>query len=98
MHMRLSQCEREAIVDQAREIFGSQTKVYLFGSRTDDSRRGGDIDLYIVPVNKDNLWRKEVRLHTQLQLILGEQKIDIVVAIDSNRPIEQVAQLEGIEL
>lgn len=98
MHMRLSQFERDTIVDQAREIFGSQTKVYLFGSRADDSRRGGDIDLYIVPVNKDNLWRKEVRLHTQLQLLLGEQKIDIVVAYDKNRMIEKVALSTGIEL
>ena len=96
--MRLSQFERDTIVTQAQEIFGSQTKVYLFGSRTDDSRRGGDIDLYIVPVNKDNLWRKEVRLHTQLQLLLGEQKIDIVVAYDTNRMIEKVALSTGIEL
>jgi hypothetical protein len=27
--------------------YGGETRIFLFGSRTDDSKKGGDIDLYI---------------------------------------------------
>ena len=43
--MRLDKKTRDAIREAAQRYFGAD--VYLFGSRTDDSRRGGDIDLYI---------------------------------------------------
>ena len=45
--MRLTSSEAQTIAGLARERFGSQTRVFLFGSRTDDAARGGDIDLYI---------------------------------------------------
>lgn len=45
--MRLSRIERDVIVREARESFGPDARVKLFGSRTDDSRRGGDIDLLV---------------------------------------------------
>ena len=47
--MRLSPAERRAIDTAAREAFPPGTRVMLFGSRTDDARRGGDIDLLIEP-------------------------------------------------
>ena len=43
--MRLTQGEIDTIVRIAREIYGWGVEVFLFGSRTDDSKRGGDIDL-----------------------------------------------------
>jgi predicted nucleotidyltransferase len=46
--MRLRPEEGEAIARAARETLPSGA-VYLFGSRTDDARRGGDIDLLIEP-------------------------------------------------
>ncbi len=45
--MRLTQEEIDTIVRIAREIYGWEVKVFLFGSRTDDSKRGGDIDLLV---------------------------------------------------
>ena len=45
--MRLSKREIEAILQVAEDIYGTDVKVYLFGSRVDDSRRGGDIDLLV---------------------------------------------------
>ena len=45
--MRLTPSESQTIAGLARESFGPQTRVFLFGSRTDDAARGGDIDLYI---------------------------------------------------
>ncbi len=45
--MRLTQRQRRMIAGTATEIFGANTPVALFGSRTDDSTKGGDIDLLI---------------------------------------------------
>ena len=45
--MRLTDGEREVIAVQARRCFGSGATVTLFGSRVDDTRRGGDIDLLV---------------------------------------------------
>ena len=38
--MRLTQGEIDTIVRIAREIYGWGVEVFLFGSRTDDSKRG----------------------------------------------------------
>jgi len=44
--MRLTNLEQKSIKETFSEIFKTG-KIYLFGSRTDDNKRGGDIDLYI---------------------------------------------------
>ena len=45
--MCLTKKEIETIVRIARESYGWNVEVYLFGSRTDDIKRGGDIDLLV---------------------------------------------------
>ena len=45
--MRLKDDQVEAIKKTAQRRFGSNARVYLFGSRIDETCRGGDIDLYI---------------------------------------------------
>lgn len=53
--MRLTEHQAKVIKKNCQMVFGEQTQVYLFGSRTDDNRRGGDIDLYILPETQENL-------------------------------------------
>jgi len=96
--MRLSLFEINAIQRNARELFGSDVKVYLFGSRVDDNKKGGDIDLYLAPGNMDNLYEKKIKYLSALNRVLGEQKIDVVIAQDKTRPIEKEAIAKGIEL
>lgn len=43
--MRLQSKEIQTIIHAAQEIYGDGVKVYLFGSRLYDTKRGGDIDL-----------------------------------------------------
>ena len=96
--MRLSTFEITAIKQNAKNIFGDAAKVYLFGSRVDDSKKGGDIDLYVISENQDNLYEKKIKFLSALDMSLGEQKIDVVIAKDKKRPIEQEAIAKGIEL
>ncbi|HLX11739.1 MAG TPA: nucleotidyltransferase domain-containing protein [Bacteroidota bacterium] len=72
--------------------------LYLFGSRADDARRGGDIDLLIVGDEKRDLG-KLLRLKIELKEHLGDQKIDIIYQQkDVLTPFAKVAIMEGIRL
>lgn len=100
--MRLTQAQIEAIKQAAEQTFGSDARVWLFGSRVDDAKRGGDIDLYVElpPGNADDMQRLESRFWVRLQRALGEQKIDIVTHLQGApmRPIDQQARATGVRL
>jgi predicted nucleotidyltransferase len=98
--MRLSNFYKKTIKLTGIEIFGKNTKIYLFGSRIDDTKKGGDIDLYIDTEDKNHtsLFDKKIQFLVKLNKILGEQKIDVVISKDKNRLIEQIAFKNGIEL
>jgi predicted nucleotidyltransferase len=93
--MRLSDKQLTAIKETFAQVF-KQGRVYLFGSRTDEMQRGGDIDLYIDSNVKENLSSKRVEFLVKLKRIIGEQKIDIVFRKDDSREIEREAIKNGI--
>ena len=41
-------------------LFFHDGDIYLFGSRVDDSKKGGDIDLYFVLQEHANLFEKKI--------------------------------------
>jgi uncharacterized protein len=97
--MRLTQGERETIRGQVSAHFGAAAQVWLFGSRTDDARRGGDIDLYVeyAPKRADE-FKCVSHLNFDLQRTLGERKIDIV-AWTPGAPrlkIHEIARATGV--
>ncbi|MBC8186514.1 nucleotidyltransferase domain-containing protein [candidate division KSB1 bacterium] len=75
--MRLKQFEIDAIKSSLKQ-FDNNAKVYLFGSRIDDSKRGGDIDLLIISDKID--FDKKLKLLIKIKQLIAEQKIDLVVA------------------
>ncbi|MBE0647617.1 MAG: nucleotidyltransferase domain-containing protein [Bacteroidales bacterium] len=93
--MRLSPIEiahiKECVVG-----FDPIAKVYLFGSRTDDTKKGGDIDLLIFSQTMD--------LHSKLELkgklfqLFEEQKIDIIIEPDGSKPFVKLILEEAIKL
>ena len=95
--MRLTEFEIDAIKQSAREIFGSDVQVFLFGSRVDDLKKGGDIDLYI-KTDMDHDFRHKIKFLLALEQKIGEQKVDVVFAEDESRAIEQQANSIGILL
>lgn len=97
--MRLKNEDIAQIKSVTKTFFGKDAKVYLFGSRVNDKKRGGDIDLYIETGIKKNIVEKKIKMQGKLQEILGERKIDIVVNnFRSDKFIYQVAKQEGIAL
>jgi predicted nucleotidyltransferase len=96
--MRLTKYEKKSILKAFKETFGDG-KVILFGSRVDDTKRGGDIDLYLIPTKKfDDEIKRKISFLVKLDNYIGEQKIDVVMAKDKNRLIEKEALKYGIEL
>ena len=81
--MRLTEAQVKAIQDNFFVSFMEGDKIWLFGSRVDDSKKGGDIDLYI-ETNYSDLFivtKKEMEFIANLKKIIGDQKIDIVINI-----------------
>ncbi len=99
--MRLTPRESETILRLARDAFGDQARVFLFGSRTDDAARGGDIDLYIeTDAATPDAFRARIRFEASLILALGDRAIDVVVRPGDRAPtaFEQQARASGIAL
>ncbi|BAF70376.1 nucleotidyltransferase family protein [Nitratiruptor sp. SB155-2] len=93
--MRLKAQEINTIQKVVNQIFG-ETQIYLFGSRLNDMKRGGDIDIFVIPKKRDKLLSKKVKAEFILEEKLMKP-VDIVIHTDFQRPIEQEA-LKGIEL
>ena len=101
--MRLTAQQQATVRATVLETFGSGAQVRLFGSRADDNRRGGDIDLLVTTPERDVqvLMRAEIALLTKLQNQLGEQKIDLLLDYPSRKvrpPILGIALQTGILL
>ena len=93
--MRLRDKEIEIIKTTINDIFGEAT-IYLFGSRLEKNKKGGDIDLFVIAKDKSNLLQKKIKALAKLERAL-HKPIDIVIHRDFNREIEQEA-LKGIIL
>jgi predicted nucleotidyltransferase len=93
--MRLAVPEQVAIHDAIHQA-DVDAEVYLFGSRTDDTARGGDIDLLVL--SKRIGLMKKLEILAQLHEKLGERKIDIAIFPDTKRPFAKIALEKGIRL
>jgi len=80
-------------------MFGPDVKVWLFGSRVDDQKKGGDIDLYI-ETEKPCALEDKLRLTSRLQRAIGFRKIDVLVSGmgSKNKSIYDTAKNEGVLL
>lgn len=86
--MRITSEEIDIIKKLVSDVYGAQAKVYLFGSRTDDTLRGGDIDLLINSELKERLnLENKIYFLAQLKQLIGDQRIDVVY--DNQRTRQQ---------
>ena len=98
--MRLTAEQAEVIRIAVHEVYGEDSLLWLFGSRVDDERRGGDIDLLVRPDTSGGYaLMDKIRLLGKLERGLGERKIDIVIeTADDQRTIVKIAHERGIPL
>ena len=99
--MRLTADQVQAIKHTANTVLGDGARVILFGSRVDDSKKGGDIDLLFETDEQiANRTATIGALYVALIRQLGDRKIDVFLK-DANTPPVQVlriAQQTGIDL
>ena len=89
--MRLSDRIQKLIVEGVRKSFGD-TEIHLFGSRTDESKKGGDIDIALVlDIRKDEFRQKKIQFKKYLLQKGYDLKIDI---LQWNKNIDTLLQSE----
>lgn len=99
--MRLTSKQINDIQTAAQEFFSPAVNVRVFGSRLDDQRRGGDIDLLVEPAHRldaKDLVEKRSRFIARLYRLIGEQHIDVLVAqanVKDDRPVVTKARKFG---
>ncbi len=93
--MRITSEEHQAISDIIRQA-DTEAMIYLFGSRADDSAKGGDIDLLVLS-SKITLMDK-LDILAQLHQRIGVRKIDLVVFPDTARPFPKMVIETGVRL
>ncbi len=93
--MRLSRNEIEAIKSSIGR-FDPKATIYLFGSRADAKKKGGDIDLLIL----SNVLTERDKLKIEMAIFekIEEQKIDLLIAKDDSQPFVRIALKTGIKI
>jgi len=94
--VRLTPDQARLIAHRIHQHFGASSQVWLFGSRADDSKRGGDVDLYVEADHSDLL--SELRCKISLEdaldlhvdLVLGQKGMD--------QAIYRIAKAQGVRL
>lgn len=101
--IRLSDNDLEALKDCFKKHFLDNDKLWIFGSRVETQKKGGDIDLYIetsvptrveaIKIRNNFIW--------DLEQCIGEQKIDVVLSLINDPyplPIHKIALSTGVRI
>ena len=99
--MRISREKKAAILNVVREMLFVPYSLYLFGSRTDDRLKGGDIDLLLVVSDSEVDAVKSLRYQilARLKMAIGDQKIDLAIFPDiSMDPFYRMVKAGAVKL
>lgn len=96
--MRLSPEHVQIIRDVVQQECGADARVRLFGSRLDEERRGGDIDILVEldhPVERP-AWLS-ARLSARLSRSLEGRSVDVILSAPNitRSPIHRIAEQQG---
>ena len=91
-NIRLDRYEKNALL---HALNGVDDEVYVFGSRLDSKKRGGDIDLVVFSKQNSFVLSRQI---AQRFFIHCEEKIDVLVFDRDNLSDEQNAFLATLQL
>ncbi|MHB1688926.1 MAG: nucleotidyltransferase family protein [Ignavibacteriaceae bacterium] len=95
--MRLKKDIAEFITRYVKGNF-PDAKVYLFGSRADDNKKGGDIDVLILS-NEKLSFSDLSKMRINFYKSFGEQKIDLInYTYLEEAPFKNIALSQAVEL
>ena len=103
--MRVTPQQAETVKRLVHRHFGDDAEIWLYGSRVDDDKRGGDYDFLVETSISD----PDQIIEQKIALIVGlrsspsfaDEKVDIVVKrlrSSFSLPIYTVAKEEGVRL
>jgi predicted nucleotidyltransferase len=93
--MRITEHEKDVIIEAVKSV-DADAKIWLFGSRTDDNKKGGDIDIGVLSIKIDVM--EEIEIKQKMYDKIGEQKIDLVVSKDGQEAFFKFVVTKGILL
>ncbi|GAB6391469.1 MAG: nucleotidyltransferase domain-containing protein [Treponematales bacterium] len=93
--MRITDKTKTAIINSVHDA-DPAAKVWLFGSRVDNTKRGGDIDIAILSSKIGVMEKIKIRRHICQQI--GEQKIDILVSAAGKEAFFRLMIEQGVLL
>lgn len=100
--MRLTNFEIDSIKDVTKLVFGEDATVILFGSRLDNNKKGGDIDLLIrcnERISFAERYQLKLKFLVEIKKRIGNQRIDTLVRTDfKGKIIAETVLKEGVEL
>ncbi|UTC61624.1 nucleotidyltransferase domain-containing protein [Treponema sp. OMZ 787] len=99
--MRLDERSKDIIINAICKNFSEVFKIILFGSRVDNDKKGGDIDLLVeTPSDMTSAFSEKINALAEMQTKLGERKIDLITScgVRDKRPVVKNAYRDGIIL
>ncbi len=88
LRLRLSEEEIKIIKDTAKKVFGESVSVFIYGSRTDLNKKGGDIDI-LIKTEKEISLKKQLNFLAELELKGIERKCDLLI-LSKNSKIKSI--------
>ena len=99
--MRLTEQQVNIIRQVVVNLAGKSARITLFGSRVDDTKKGGDVDLLItIPELVQHPAELSAKISAQLIRKFEGRKVDVILSAPNLKdlPIHAIAQKTGIVL
>ncbi len=68
------------VIKKVIKSFDKDAKIYIYGSRANLNKKGGDIDILVI--SKNISLENQIKIKAKLIRFLGDRKIDLLVAKD----------------
>lgn len=95
--MRISDEQRDFLKKEIVAV-APDAEVYLFGSRADDKKKGGDVDIMVLS-GKRLPWKEKAQIRWHYFEMFGEQKLDIISStFKEEDTFKQIVLCEGVRL